>query len=81
MIAYAGLLFLAAGQNTVDRRHGILATILDIGWVVGSVAILLTGWPALTAAGKWTVALIAEVVAAFALWQAYAMGLLGRRGG
>ncbi len=45
---------------------GIIA--LDVLWVVGSAALLMSAAP-LTVAGKWTVGIIAMVVADFAFFQ------------
>lgn len=73
LLIYAGILFWVTTQERFDSRFGITAVILDILWVIGSIAILLSGWPALTVAGKWTVALLAEVVAVFAIVQAYGL--------
>ncbi|MCP4422934.1 MAG: hypothetical protein GY803_00435 [Chloroflexi bacterium] len=69
LILYAVDLFWVASRPEIDRRLGWTAVILDIVWVVGSYAILLAGWPPLTLAGKWTIALLAEVVGVFAIWQ------------
>ncbi len=73
LLAYAITLFLVTARPQVDRRLGYTAIVLDIAWVLGSIAILTTDWVPLTTAGKWTVALLAEVVAGFAIWQAYAI--------
>lgn len=43
--------------------------VMDLLWIGGSVAILLVGWPALTTNGRWLVAILADVVAVFALLQ------------
>jgi hypothetical protein len=73
LLLYAVTLFLATSRPELDRRLGYAAVVLDIGWVVGSAVILLSGWLPLTTAGNWTVALLAEAVALFAVWQAYAL--------
>jgi hypothetical protein len=41
----------------------------DLLWVVASYAILLAGRPALTTAGSWSVGILAEIVALFAVIQ------------
>jgi hypothetical protein len=79
LILYGASLLLVARQSVIRRQYGMLATTLDIGWVIGTAAILLTGWPPLSTAGRWMIALLAEAVAFFAIWQAYAMGLWGQR--
>ena len=73
LLAYAAVLFVVTNGETVERRFGITAVVLDVAWVAGSAAILLSGWPELTTAGRWTVALLAEAVAFFAAWQWYGL--------
>ena len=41
----------------------------DLVWVLGSIGLLLGGWLPLTAAGKWFVAIIADIVLVFAVVQ------------
>lgn len=41
----------------------------DLVWVLGSVGLLLGGWLPLTAAGKWFIAIVADIVLAFAILQ------------
>jgi hypothetical protein len=41
----------------------------DVVWVLGSVALLLGGWLPLTLAGKWFIAIIADIVLLFAISQ------------
>ncbi len=58
-----------ASKEEIDRRLAWTAVILDIIWVVASYTLLLGGWLPLTPAGNWTIALLAEAVAVFAIWQ------------
>ena len=69
LILYAVDLWWIASRETINRRFAWAAIILDVLWVVGSIAILLFGWLPLTVAGSWTIALLAEVVAIFAVLQ------------
>ncbi|HEX6385803.1 MAG TPA: hypothetical protein VF177_14130 [Anaerolineae bacterium] len=68
-ILYAGLLFWMTAQPAINRSFARTTIVLDASWVIASIAILLAGWPPLSVAGKWTVALLAEVVALFAILQ------------
>jgi hypothetical protein len=52
----------------IDRRLAWAAVVLDVLWVLGSVLLLLSNQP-FTAAGKWAVVLVADVVALFAVLQ------------
>jgi hypothetical protein len=70
VLAIYGLdLFWVASKEAIDRRLAWTAVILDIVWVVTSYALLLGDWLSLTTAGNWTIALLAEAVAVFAIWQ------------
>jgi hypothetical protein len=69
LILYAVDLWWVASRETINRRFAWAAIILDVLWVVGSIAILLSGWLPLTVAGSWTIALLAEAVAIFAVLQ------------
>ncbi|RIK36830.1 MAG: hypothetical protein DCC55_26125 [Chloroflexi bacterium] len=51
------------------RSAGRVILALDVAWVAVSVVLLLTGWLPLTDAGWWTVALVADVVALFAVLE------------
>ena len=42
---------------------------LDVLWVLGSVLLIFTDLVPLSIGGKWTVALIADIVALFAILQ------------
>lgn len=79
LLLYALFLFVVSARRPVNRRYAYAAVALDAGWVVGSLLILVSGWPPMSVAGRWAVALLAEVVGLFALWQAYALGLLTRK--
>lgn len=69
LILYAVDLWWVAPRETINRRFAWAAIILDVRWVVGSIAILLSRWLPLTVAGSWTIALLAEAVAIFAVLQ------------
>jgi hypothetical protein len=69
LVIYGLDLFWVAAKSEIDRRLAWTAVILDIVWVVASYTLLLGGWLPLTTAGKWIIALIAEAVAVFAIWQ------------
>ena len=70
LLPYAAILFWATSQAQIDHRLAKTAIILDAGWVIGSILLLLTDWLNLSVAGNWTVALLAEAVLTFAILQA-----------
>ncbi|MDX1413049.1 MAG: hypothetical protein R3293_02600 [Candidatus Promineifilaceae bacterium] len=69
LILYGIDLWWVSSREQIDHRFAWAAIILDVLWVAGSAAILLSGWPALSVAGRWTVFIIAELVALFAVIQ------------
>jgi hypothetical protein len=73
LLAFAAVLFWITAQESVARPFVQFVFLLDVAWVVGSAAILLAGWLPLTVAGKWVVALLAEVVAIFAALEGYVL--------
>ena len=70
-LLYAVSLFMAAARRTIDRRTGYRYAIIDGVWVLGSIALLLSNVVPFTTAGKWSVALVAFIVAIFAGLQGY----------
>ena len=67
LAVFAGLLVLLASRPVIRRGLALTVVWLDLGWVAGSAVVLLAG--VLTTAGAWSVALVADVVLAFALLQ------------
>ena len=60
------------GSRAVSRTTLITIGVLDMIWVAGSAALLLGGFIPFTTAGKWAVALTAEIVFLFAVVEFYA---------
>lgn len=69
LLPYGLLLWRQARRAAQLTALGRMAIILDGLWVAGSVALLLGGWLPLTTAGKWVIALLADVVGLFAVVQ------------
>jgi hypothetical protein len=67
LLVYATVLFRNALRAAVDPREASLAVILDLAWVAGSAVLIFAG--VLSAAGNWTVAVLAEIVLCFAVLQ------------
>jgi hypothetical protein len=79
LLAYGGLVFWLAGQPGYLRPVAIVATALDEVWVFGSLVLLFGGWLTMWSVGWWLVAVLALIVADFALVQMYALWRLWRR--
>ena len=69
LILFAIDLIWIASPDIINRRIAVAVILLDAVWVAGSVIILLFDLVPLTVAGRWTIALLAEVVALFAILQ------------
>jgi len=71
LLLYALGLFREASQRPINRQFVIAAIIMDGAWVLGSIVLLLTDWVSFSVAGKWAVAIVADIVAVFAILQYY----------
>jgi hypothetical protein len=69
LLAYAGLLALAAHRRPVTRQALIAFTVADGVWVVGSAILLVHFWAQLTAYARFLVFAVALVVEVFATLQ------------
>ncbi|MBC8506843.1 MAG: hypothetical protein ISR58_00725 [Anaerolineales bacterium] len=74
-IVGAGLLFFAfvvyktATFKPVNLQVAMGIVFGDLLWVIGSVVLIFTSLVAFTAAGKWAIAIVADIVLAFAIVQ------------
>jgi len=67
LIVYAVLLWLNARKAKIKLSGAWIAIVMDSVWVIGSYALIVV--VPLSVAGKWVVALVAELVLAFAVLQ------------
>ena len=58
--------------------RALAATLADLGWIAGSIVLLLLPVPALSVAGTWAVVLVAVVVLLLALLQLAGLRALTR---
>ena len=79
-IAGLGLMIYSAFLFRLRRSHPVYITrivwaviIVDLLWVVDSAALLVTGWLPLTVTGQWAIAIVADVVLLFAIWQYFGL--------
>lgn len=73
LFAWALMLFWGSMRTEIPRWLAWLAIDGDLAWVIGSVVILLLPGLAFSGAAKWTIAIIADIVLVFAIWQFYAL--------
>ncbi len=67
LIIYAVLLWLSARKAKIKITRAWVAIVMDVVWVVGSYALIVV--VPFSVGGKWVVALVAELVLAFAVLQ------------
>jgi len=67
LIVFATLLWLNARRPRIKITDAWLAVIMDVIWVVGSYVLIFI--VPFSVGGKWVVALVAELVLAFAILQ------------
>jgi hypothetical protein len=79
LIVYAVLLWLSARRATIKITGAWAAIVMDVVWVVGSYALIVV--VPFSVGGKWVVALVAELVLAFALLQWMGVRKVLRSGG
>jgi hypothetical protein len=67
LIVYAVLLWLSARKAKIKISGAWVAIVMDVVWVIGSYALIAV--VPFSVGGKWVVAVVAELVLAFALLQ------------
>ena len=67
LIVYAAVLWSNARRPKIRITDAWVAVVMDAVWVLGSYTLILV--VPFSLAGKWVVALVAELVLAFAVWQ------------
>ena len=69
LLPFAGFVFYTSQQTELNTRLVKIILVMDAFWVVGSYFLIFSGTVPFTAAGKWIVGLIAEVVFIFAILE------------
>jgi hypothetical protein len=67
LVVYAVLLCLSTRRSHIRISNAWLAVVMDVLWVLGSCALVMV--VPFSAAGKWTVILVADLVLLFAILQ------------
>jgi len=74
------LFWIVSSRDSLLGQVAVVAIVLDIAWVLGSIVLLLTNWVPFTTGGKWAVAIVALIVADFAGTQIYALNRVRQEG-
>ena len=69
LIVYGAELYLAARAEPVHKGIAKFAVYADLAWVLGSAVLIFANLVPFTTAGKWAIAIIADVVLVFAILQ------------
>ena len=69
LLGYAFVVYRNVIQSSLAPGFVRLSIVLDILWVISSYVLLFTGWIQFSIAGWWAVAVVADAVAVFAVWQ------------
>lgn len=69
LLIFAADVYWVATRPEIDLRWAKVIFWADIGWILGSALLLITGLAGFNTAGRWLVVIIADIVAAFAVWQ------------
>jgi hypothetical protein len=73
LLSYGAALLFFADRVPVNRRVAQIAMVLNMLWVIDSYAGLLLGFFPVNTAGKWAIALVAEVVFVFGVLEIVAL--------
>lgn len=69
LLFWAMLAFWVSTQPTLGRTGVFTIIEGDLLWIAGSIILLISGWLPFSTAGYWAVAIVADVVALFAILQ------------
>ena len=69
LILYGIEIFLAARAEPVNKALATFAVYADLAWVLGSAVLIFANLVDFTTAGKWAIAIIADIVLVFAILQ------------
>jgi len=69
LLAFAFFVYKIATAKLINLQAAMSIVVGDLLWVVSSVVLIFTSWVAFTTGGKWTIAIVADIVLAFAIIQ------------
>jgi len=78
LLVYGIELYLAARAEPLNTGIANFAVYADLAWVLGSAVLIFANLVPLTTAGKWAIAIVADVVLVFAILQYVGLRRLAR---
>ena len=79
LLGFSASIFYNTSRDSMNLSEARLVAWMDVAWVVGSIILLLSP-VAMSVAGKWLVAGVADIVALFAGFQFYFLNKTGTAG-
>lgn len=78
LVVYGIELYLAVRAEPVNTGIAKFAVYADLVWVLGSAILIFANLVPLTTAGKWAIAIVADIVLVFAILQSVGLRRLAR---
>lgn len=69
LVLYGIEVFIFARKEKISEGFAKFVIVADIAWVIGSAILIFTNLIPFTTAGKWAIAIIADIVLVFAIVQ------------
>ncbi|MDX1522526.1 MAG: hypothetical protein R3264_12940 [Anaerolineae bacterium] len=69
LLPFAGFVYFVSRKAPLNRTAATLILEGDILWVIASAVLLFSGWVQFSATGWWAVAIVADIVAVFAVLE------------
>ncbi len=69
LLVFAVIVYKVATATPINRTLASIIIALDVAWVVGSIVLIFSNLLPLTTSGKWGIAIVADIVACFAIAQ------------
>lgn len=79
LILYGIEIYFAARANPVHKGIATFAVYADLAWVLASAALIFANRVDFTTAGKWAIAIVADIVLVFAILQFVGLRRLNNR--
>lgn len=73
LLIFSAIVYAVSRQSPINLIYVFVIIILDIGWVIGSIAIIALGLFGISTTGHFAIASLAVIVSGFAIHQSYAL--------
>ncbi len=73
LVIWAAELFIGTKNEEINQRFAQFVIAGDLLWVIGSTVLFFSDWVPFTPAGKWLIAIQADIILIFAVWQYFGL--------